>query len=538
MNGSDCNPAGQFTLRHSPLKLRRILSLALGIAAATTMCATDYGAGYRIGVLKGGVLSVKENAFDAPWVVESDNVSSFALEGDRIGIRRRDGSVLVKEGALGAPWVRVGSRLQNFALNGDRIAVLNRRGSLDVKEGALSAPWVRVAERVQYFQLGERKIAIQMFGGSLQFQDGTLDSTLTHVTDSVQKFQLTSQRLGVLYMNGSLELQEGGTDAPWERVATGVQNFYLEGNRVAILRNGVLEVKEGGLSSPWVKIADGVSSFKLSGDRIAVLQNGVLKDKMGGLNGNWNTEAEGVSAFELYGTRILYLNANGTLQAKDGGGDAPWYPIAEGVQKFQLARSGMTGTQTGESGEWKLNSATGEMTKTIRLESPRGRTEAWAKEVDVKFPAGYTYCRHTLSENRRSGPGGVTIVTAEPEHLVFSVWSGSRTSASAPGGVQVLATVTAINDNHDDDSACNPLPVTGGSCGNLSCQHYLDSAEAENGVCLATSCMGGRGDGKTEKVCVYNLRGDDQAETRARLLACRNIMNILEPNRAPEPPNR
>ncbi len=519
-----------FTRIHIAENLRRALSATLCLAAASALCAADGGSGYRIGVLTGGTLKVKENALDAPWIAVSENVSSFSLEGDRIGVRKRDGSVLVKEGGLGAQWVRVAERTQSFALKGDRIAILTRRGSLDVKEGALGANWVRVAERTQNFQLNGRRIAVLMWGGALQLHEGSLDSNMTHVTDGVQSFQLFDQRIGVLYKNGAFEVKEGGSDAAGLRLAEGVQSFYLEGDRIGMLRNGALDVKEDALSAPWVRVADGVSSFKLKGDRIGVLQGGLLKVKTGGLNVGWIRVAEGVESFQLQGNRIIIQRTGGVLMGKDGGLDASWVPLAEGVQKFLIVHSGMAGSPTPSGGpvDWEKDSARGELTKTLVLDSSRGRFDNRSKEVEVLFPAGYSYCRHSLSANRRAGPGGVTIVSADPTRLVFGIWSAGSSNGSNPGGVQVTATVTGISDNQPDDSACAQLPEPGGGCGGQSCQRYVDAAESDNGMCHATSCSSG---GRPEdQVCVYNLRADDQAKARARRMACREILNELIPN--------
>ncbi len=543
---------GQPGKRSASANKSRAFSATFFLATAAALLAADGGPVYRVGVLNNGTLRVKDNMHDAQWTVESENVTSFALEGDRIGVRTRDGNVLVKEGGLNVPWVQVAQQTQNFALSGDRIAILNSGGSLDVKEGDLEASWVRVSERTQDFQMQNQRIAILMWGGVLQMQEGALNSTLVHVTDGVKGFQMAGRLLGVLYTNGSLELQEGGLDAPWVHQATGVQSFYITNNRVGILRRGgTLQVKDAVPGAPWVTEADGVSSFKMSGDRIGVVQSGVLSVKSGGLNGEWNQEAKGVSMFALQDTHVVFQGARGAVFAKDGPLDAPWVTLALSAQKFQFARVELNDRsadlnsrrprfesesqvgaahRTDGTSDWHRGAAPGEITKALVFQTAKGPTEGGSTQVEVAFPAGYTYCRHTLSANHESGRGGVSIVSAEQDRLVFALWSAHERDGANLGGVKVDATVTGVSDSHLHDGSCNALPLKGGGCAALTCENYIDAAETDNGQCVSATCAYNRADRQGEPVCVYNLRSDGEVESRARILAC-NVQNSVGTDR-------
>jgi hypothetical protein len=550
MNSFVRKPAG-------PRSLSRALSAALGLAAAAVLCAADSGPGYRIGILKGNTLSVKENALNAPWVAEAEDVSSFLLEGDRIGVRRRDGTVLVKAGGLSAPWVQVARQSQSFGLSGDRIAVLSAAGSLDVKEGALNARWVRVADGARDFQMQGRRIAILISGGALQLLDGAPGGALVHEADNVQSYQLSGQRLGVLYRAGGLDVKEGAADAPWVHEADGVRSFFLEGNRIGVLRNTSLDVKEGRLDAPWVREAEQVDSFILNGESMAMLQGGVLTVKSGRLDAAWTWQSAEVQKFQLHGPRIAIQKRDGTFSVKEEGlQSASWVWLSGGVRLFQLAITGGTGgdsgtlsppAPTGLPADWQRGAARGEVTKTLQLESPRRGPDSGANQVEVLFPAGYTYCRHALSDMTRTGPGGVTIIVAEPGRLVFGFWSGRQPDGMSWGRVRATATVTGTRTTHqrgidendgnrnDDDrnaSACADLPDTGGGCGDQSCARFLDAGESDNGLCLPATCGDARPGRMEQPVCVYNLRADGRTQARARRLVCRNDANDFNPGRS------
>jgi hypothetical protein len=519
---------------------RHILTGALCLAATAALRAADTGPGYRIGSLSGGTLSVKENSFNAPWIRESDAVSEFALEGDRIGVRKTDGSVLVKEGNLDAPWLKLADDAQAFALSNHRIAVLHRGGALDAKEGGLDAGWVRLAEGVQRFTVYGNRIGI-LRKGSLEVKEGALDSPWVWQSGQVTDFQFSDDRIGALYSTGLLQVKAGGLSSPWVSEATQVVSFSLSGDRIAALhQRGIFEVKSGDLDASWTRLAEGVDSYDLDGNNIAILQGNVLKVKAGALDAPWTQQADSVQKFQLDGMHLVYLRTNGALLAREGGSSAAPVALASGVQKFQLAFTGRSGdipeTQADlPPGDWQRDNRRGVMTRTLVLESSRGIGGNRTRDVEVLFPEGYSYCRHTLSANRRAGPGGVTIVTAEADRLVFGVWSDGRIGRPGSGGVEITATVTAVrnrnqqgnrrNDNGwngdlQNANECSALPVAGGGCGESSCQRYLNAAESDGGQCLPAACGYNNSERPQQQVCVYNLRSDDQADERARRLAC------------------
>jgi hypothetical protein len=93
-------------------------------------------------------------------VRQEDNVQSFALEGNRIGILKRDGTLFVKEGDPSATWVRQEDNIKLFALARRWIGVLRPTGRFQYKDGALDAQWSS-DERTQVgaFQLMARDLS-------------------------------------------------------------------------------------------------------------------------------------------------------------------------------------------------------------------------------------------------------------------------------------------------------------------------------------------------------------------------------------------
>ena len=107
--------------------------------------------GNRIGIISGGTLFVKEGRLDALWVRVHDNVTSFQLQGNRIGVVSGE-TLFAKEGKLDARWVRERDNVTSFLLEGDRIGVVSG-GNLYVKEGPLNASWVAVYNGLTSFTL-------------------------------------------------------------------------------------------------------------------------------------------------------------------------------------------------------------------------------------------------------------------------------------------------------------------------------------------------------------------------------------------------
>jgi hypothetical protein len=115
----------------------------------------------RVGVITtAGDVLVKDGALSSnTWITEYFGVKQLTLTGTRIGMiqppnistpettvpENAAGKGWVKEGGLSAAWVEVRSNdAIRQALDGTRIAVLVKAGTVYVKEGGLSAGWVNV----------------------------------------------------------------------------------------------------------------------------------------------------------------------------------------------------------------------------------------------------------------------------------------------------------------------------------------------------------------------------------------------------------
>jgi hypothetical protein len=260
----------------------------------------------RMGVIENGTLFVKEGGLTSGWVLESSNVRSFALQGDRIGVLQNDGTLFVKEGPLTALWTWESTNVKSFALEGARIGVLQNDGTVYVKEGSLDALW-------------------------------------TWESSNVQSVALAGDRIGVLQNDGTLFVKEGSLDALWTVEALWVKSFALEGSRIGVLSNdsnGTLSVKEGPLTAGWTVEALWVKSFALAGDRIGVLSNdsnGTLSVKEGPLTAGWMVEGSNAQTFALVGNRIAVLDGSGNLSVQEGSLAAAPVHEAGMVSSFALS---------------------------------------------------------------------------------------------------------------------------------------------------------------------------------------------------------
>ncbi len=316
-----------------------------------------------------GSLYVKEGGLSVPWKWESDNVDSFQVTSNRIGMLTTDGELYVKEGSLDAPWVLESDDVASYQLSGNRIGVLDNNGTLNVKDGKLDANWVSEADDVKTFQLNGNRIGALHNNGGLYVKDGSLSASWVLQADHVVNFQLSGNRIGALSDSRVLNVKDGSLNAAWVGQSTNVLAFQLNGNRIGAVILGtqptipglgtlpittrsirtaqtlgvptgqsgaVLYVKDGALNAQWIQQTNNVASFQLYGSRIGVLlTGGTVYAKEGTLTASWVQMKSDAASFQLNGDRTSVLQNDGSLYVKEGRMDAGWVMEAENVGSYQ-----------------------------------------------------------------------------------------------------------------------------------------------------------------------------------------------------------
>jgi hypothetical protein len=314
--------------------------------------------GFRVGVLLGGTLYVKEGSLGgpvsgdtretyvdqtclqnvrdsakctfsrvipSPWRAVAGDVVDFQLSGNRVGVIQSNGNAWVKEGALGAQWVIMRGDARRIQLEQTRVAVLDKSNVLYAKEGSLYANWVTLQSNVSDFQLEDDRV-MTLVGSTLHGKVGALGAPFYAQTEAgaVKRFQLDGGRIGALRTDGTLIVREGPPNAG----AAEIREPYVDQTCMQYVRDSAKctfsrVVTPAVPASPYVTVATGVSSFQLRGARIGVLQNGTLSVKDGALGATWYGQMSGVKAFSLAGTRIAALTTEDKLFVKEGSVNAP-----------------------------------------------------------------------------------------------------------------------------------------------------------------------------------------------------------------------
>ncbi|GAA3884588.1 hypothetical protein GCM10022243_56740 [Saccharothrix violaceirubra] len=258
--------------------------------------------------------------------VQSASADMPPFQGPRMAAQQGT-KLWIKEGSIYEPWVEQGDDIRSFRLLGDRIGVLRTNGQLDVKAGDLGPGWHTVnTDSVTDFQLSGDRIAYTE-GTDLYITEGDFGSPPVHqVGAPVKKFQLSGDRVAVLTPNGTLKVKEGDLGPGWADVATGVRDFELYGDEIVFNRSGNLWTLTELYGKPQeIIFAQGVTKFDVEGDRLAWLdRNGSLKAVHRTVNTVYApvTISESVTDFQLSAKRIGYVE-NGDLWAQDGPLEAP-----------------------------------------------------------------------------------------------------------------------------------------------------------------------------------------------------------------------
>ena len=131
--------------------------------------------GDRIAVLldeNDGELRVTDD-IDGPWTTLEVRVSKVVLDGNRIGVLRKDGVASIRDGIDGEWTVLERSYVQDMQLDGDRIAIQFEVGDLRATDD-LDEPWVVLATAPTRFLLQGDYIGI-LREGELWFKVGLHD---------------------------------------------------------------------------------------------------------------------------------------------------------------------------------------------------------------------------------------------------------------------------------------------------------------------------------------------------------------------------
>ena len=256
---------------------------------------------FRVGILVGSNLYVKEGDLTSIWKHLMGSVKDFQILNNRIAVLTTGGDLYIKDEGLSGAWKHMANGIADFQLEGNRVAVRTTGNELYVKEGALTALWVSEIGNVSDFYLEDKRIAVKI-GATLYVKDGALNAEWKNLISNVKEFDLDNKRVGVVLTDGTAYVKDGSISANWVNEYSGVKSLQLEGNRIGVLTNSnVLLVKEGSLSANWVEETSSVSAFELAGKRIAVKIGSTLYVKDGSLSAGWVNEYGATSQFDLIG---------------------------------------------------------------------------------------------------------------------------------------------------------------------------------------------------------------------------------------------
>ena len=106
----------------------------------------------------GGVLKVKEGAYNTGWSITDTGVSDFQLEGKKVGIIQ-GGKLKIKEGALNSYWDLVAENVKSFKMKGNIICVLYNDDKFKVFEKNGSVYTQLMSEsNIYHFDIEGRRI--------------------------------------------------------------------------------------------------------------------------------------------------------------------------------------------------------------------------------------------------------------------------------------------------------------------------------------------------------------------------------------------
>ena len=182
-------------------------------------------------------------------------LASISLCGSRIGALATTGDAFIKDlghGDSGAFWTWVSGDVKHLVLDGTRIGVVKRDGTVHVKEGALDAGWNEVSWDVGQLVLQGSRIGVLKMDGTVFVKEGALDAPWTEESWNIAQLVLDGTRIGVLAKDGTVFVKEGPLDAPWTEESWGAATFALSGDEIVVLnRSGTAFFKRGALDAMW-----------------------------------------------------------------------------------------------------------------------------------------------------------------------------------------------------------------------------------------------------------------------------------------------
>ncbi|SHE65645.1 Por secretion system C-terminal sorting domain-containing protein [Mariniphaga anaerophila] len=275
------------------------------------------------------------------WVKLGNDIQDVQVEGTRIGILLKDGTLQVKEGGLDASWTTVGSDVTAFKLNGDRIGKLESNGDFYVSEGEISDTWVLQLKGVDKFVLeGDRIIAILQTTGYIKFKEGDLTTAFSNLGSNSQKFLMDGDRIAKLEPNGTLKMIDGADPVKqwYTSVSSGVADFDISGDRIIILKkNNDLLINEGPITSEFTNVGSNVTAFDVENLRIGKIENGKLFIKEGDISSSWGDEiTDEAISFKMTSSRVAYVDAGKNLFVNDGAIASAFYEMFGFTDKYEL----------------------------------------------------------------------------------------------------------------------------------------------------------------------------------------------------------
>lgn len=237
---------------------------------------------------------------DGDWqsiFTTSDGVADYQLDGDQTGVLLDDGRLMINTGD--GVWHSVRDNVTSFQVDGTRLGAIVR-GELMVQDGGPLAPWTTIfvaptdvrpsppadfrAERVVRFQLDGDRVAVLTSigvptprGAVLRIGEGLATGIVWHDVWS-QRFQqgqgstvafaLDGDRVGVL-LEGQLSTLEGPLGpalSTWTVQQTGIASFQMKGDCTAVLSTtGDLLLQKDDFTEPWEPVRQDVVQFELAG---------------------------------------------------------------------------------------------------------------------------------------------------------------------------------------------------------------------------------------------------------------------------------
>lgn len=272
------------------------------------------GYAFRGGYLAGGTLRLREGDPDAAATFTTNDVSRFALSGNRVASLFTNGNFFFQSGGLGSAWTSGVGSAYNFALDQDRVLVATNTSQNGVKDfglwlkkGSATSAWKRlnpVNAQLRQIDVAGSRIAVIYQGpvapavlvsdndGStwdfVNSTDGLLD--LTKYVRPMDQMKLAGRRMGIhAFSDGTWNLWVTDDSlSSFKRAGNNVTSWDLLSNRLAMVTNGRVLLQD--INSRFFDVGT-AQSVKLSGNRVALLDGGSLYVKDGALSDSWTNRA-------------------------------------------------------------------------------------------------------------------------------------------------------------------------------------------------------------------------------------------------------